>query len=228
MMCPVAPPSAQLGADPPFVPPPRLHSLPLRSASSPDQPVPLSGEPDPSWREKRSRRVLPSMRQVARKRAQQRWSALLTAKKSRLAREMKAALGERCWAEFLVYAARYKRSFLKSFDPPDGMLRCVGKYGGVPCPEHFAVDLGSCSAREALCRLELDHEHDVQVTCDLWRRQLPLSPTSWSDGVQDPQLLCHLLFGTEGSAVGPPSVRFRCAGCHDRCLPHYNSLRTSL
>merc|ERR1712039_844297 len=90
--------------------PPRLHSLPLRSASSPDQPVPLSGEPDPSWREKRSRRVLPSMRQVARKRAQQRWSALLTAKKSRLAREMKAALGERCWAEFLVYAARYKRS----------------------------------------------------------------------------------------------------------------------
>ena len=168
------------------------------------------------------------MRKVARKRAQQRWSALLTANGSRLAREMRGALGEQCWSEFLVHAARYKRSFLKAFDPPDGELRCVGKYGGAPCPARFAVDLGSSSACAALRCLELDHEHDVQVTCDLWRRQLPANPTSWSDGVRDPKLLCHLLFGVAGSKVGPPSVRFRCTGCHDRCLPHYDSLRASL
>jgi len=143
---------------------------------------------------------------------------------------MRDALGERCWAQFLAHACRYKLSFLKAFDPADGLLRCVGKYGsGAPCPNGFVVDLSSPGAREALCRLELDHEHDVQVTCDLWRRQLPASPVSWSDGVQDPQMLCHLLFGVVGDVdSGPPTVRFRCSSCHDRCLPHYDSLLASV
>eukprot|EP00966_Prymnesium_polylepis_P316058 7302680-Prymnesium_polylepis.1 len=76
---------------------------------------------------------------------------------------MRDALGERCWAQFLAHACRYKLSFLKAFDPADGLLRCVGKYGsGAPCPNGFVVDLSSPGAHEALCRLELDHEHDVQ------------------------------------------------------------------
>ena len=93
------------------------------------------------------------MCKVARKRAQQRWSALLTANGSRLAREMRGALGEQCWAEFLVHAAHYKRSFLKAFDPPDGELRCAGKRSMVVRPVRsasFAVDHGSSSARAAL------------------------------------------------------------------------------
>ena len=192
-------------------------------------PSPSDAPPSPAWRTKRAAHVLPAMRKVARKRAQQRWSALLTANCSRLAREMRGALGERCWAQFVADAGRYKRRFLEAFDPPDGLLRCVGEYGGAPCPHRFAVDLGSPRARGALRHLELDHEHDLQVTCDLWRRQLPPTPSSWSDGVRDPQLLCHVLFGVATDAAhGPPSVRFRCSCCHNRCLPHYDSLRARL
>ena len=55
------------------------------------------------------------------------------------------------------------------------------------------------------------------------------STVAWSDGVRDPQLLCHLLFGVATDAAhGPPSVRFRCSCCHNRCLPHYDSLRARL
>jgi len=142
---------------------------------------------------------------------------------------MRSALGERCWAQFLAHAAQYKAAFLRAFDPPDGVLRCVGKHGGAPCPYRFAVELSSTRAEKELRRLELDHEHDVHVTCEVWRRQLPAKPASWSDGVQDPSLLCHLLFGVAPDAVhGAPAVRFRCADCHDRALPHYDVLRVSL
>lgn len=204
-----------------------LSTLPYPASHPPSDPPSgslstfASDPPSDGWRTKRSKRTLPAMRQMARKRAQQRWSALLTANTSRLSREMRGALGERCWAAFVAHAHRYKRPFLEAFDPPDGVLRCVGEYRGVPCPKGFKVDLGSVRARKALRHLELDHEHDVQVTCDLWRRQLPSTPVTWSDGVRDPEGLCRLLFGVSG---GAPCVRFRCSRCHDRTLPHYDAL----
>ena len=105
----------------------------------------------------------------------------------------------------------------------------MGEYDGGPCPRGFVVDLGSRRATDKLRYLELDHEHDLQVTCDLWRRQLPADFTSWWDGVRDPSMLCHLLFGVSANAVHhAPSVRFRCADCHDRSMPHYRSLRASV
>ena len=137
-----------------------LSTLPYSASHPPDPPSgslsTLASDPPPDgWRTKRSKRTLPAMRQMACKRAQQRWSALLTANTSRLSREMCGALGERCWAAFVAHTHRYKRPFLEAFDLPDGVLRCVGRYRGVPCPKGFTVDLGSVRAREALRHLQL-------------------------------------------------------------------------
>ena len=88
-----------------------------------------------------------------------------------------------------------------AFEPPDRLLRCVGECDGGPWPRGFVVDLGSRRAADKLRYLELDHEHDLQVTCDLWRRQLPADFTSWWDRVRDPSMLCHLLFGVLANAV---------------------------
>jgi len=142
---------------------------------------------------------------------------------------MRASLGEEHWSEFVQHASRYKRAFVGAFDPPDALLSCVGQYGGGPCPRAFAVDLCADEGASTLRQLELDHEHDLQVTCALWRRQRPVDAPSWSAGVSDTTLLCHLLFGVRAHAVhGPPSVRFRCCGCHDRNMPHYGALRSTL
>ena len=81
----------------------------------------------------------------ARKRAQQRWSALLTANGSRIAREMRGALGEACWEEFLAdVEPYYKHRFLDAFDPPDGLLQCVGKYGSGGGREEVWSNFGGC------------------------------------------------------------------------------------
>lgn len=181
--------------------------------------------PRDGWQSRRVRRPLPSAAKVARKRAQQRWSALLTANSSRLAREMRGALGEEHWSQLVLHASQYKRAFVKAFDPLDARLPCIGKSGGSPCPRSFDL----CESASTLRQLELDHEHDLQVTCDLWRNQRPVDAGTWSAGVQDASLLCHLLFGVRAHEVhGPPSVRFRCHSCHARNLPHYRSLRSTL
>ena len=58
---------------------------------------------------------------MARKRAQQRWNALL----ARIAKQVRAALGEFLWADFVAHAeARYKDAFVATFRKP--VLRCVG------------------------------------------------------------------------------------------------------
>merc|ERR1712139_759776 len=99
-------------------------------------------------------------------------------------------------------------NFLSVFDA--ATLGCVGKRDGTPCPKHFKVDLQSPSAYDLLERLHLDHEQDVRVTCDMWRRAHPAhGAAAWDDG--DGGLLCHLLFGVRDSAAhGPCCVRFRC------------------
>ena len=66
-----------------------------------------------------------------------------------------------------------------------------------------------------LYRLHLDHEQDLQITCDMWRSALPASPTSWDDGI-DGRLLCHLLLGVEDDEVhGGAMLRFRCGPALD-------------
>jgi len=167
---------------------------------------------------------------LALRRAGQRWSALVSAPTSRVARLMHPALGDARWAAFLAHATeRYKPAFLAAFAPPT--LRCVGQ-AGRPCPHGFVVTPASPNA--PLEHLHVDHEQDVQITCDMWRAALPPAPASWDDGI-DGGLLCHLLFGVRDDPVhGPPMLRFRCgpsglgsdAGyCHQLNMPHYRGLR---
>ena len=145
---------------------------------------------------------------LAHRRAGQRWSALVSAPTSRVAHAMRRALGEVHWAAFVAHAtAHYKPAFLAVFQRR--VLRCVGRYGR-PCPRGFAVELASPVAADALPLLHLDHEQDVQITCDMWRTALPPTPASWDDGV-DGALLCHLLFGVAEDPVhGRSMLRFRC------------------
>ena len=61
-----------------------------------------------------------------------------------------------------------------------------------------------------LGELHLDHEQDLQITCDMWKAALPPSPAAWDDGINGP-LLCHLLFGVRNDPRhGAAMVRFRC------------------
>jgi len=169
---------------------------------------------------------------MARKRAQQRWSALLT----RIAKHVRAALGDVLWADFVAHAeVHYKEKFVRAFRAP--RLRCVGPPRGGRCPRRFKVDLTSPSAYGTLGELHLDHEQDVLITCDMWARALAALPHglgAWDDGV-DGGLLCHLLFGVCDDALhGGAMVRFRCGPahgpssahhCHQLHTPHYEGLR---
>jgi len=72
--------------------------------------------------------------QMAHKRAQQRWSALLT----RIAQHVCSALGDDVWAVFVAHAkTTYKAAFVRTFRKPT--LRCVGPPHGAPCPHAFRL-----------------------------------------------------------------------------------------
>ena len=88
---------------------------------------------------------------MARKRAQQRWSALL----SRIDKQMR--LEDPHKIAFVAHAnAHYKAQFVAAFRKP--MLKCVGPSYGDPCG--FCVDLTS---RDAF----------LLITCDMWKRAMP-------------------------------------------------------
>ena len=157
---------------------------------------------------------------MARKRAQQRWSALL----SRIGKQMR--LDASAWAAFVAHAnARYKPKFIAAFRKPK--LRCVGPSYGEPCG--FCVDLTSRDAFRKLEHLHLDHEQDLLITCDMWKRARPDRSNAWDDGIRR-ELLCHLLFGVDTDAEhGAAMLRFRCgpkaSHCHKLNMPHYRALR---
>ena len=175
-----------------------------RGASFPGRLTSCSGRPTSCSGRPTSGALLPPRP----RRAGQRWSALVSAPTSRVAHAMLRALGEAHWAAFVAHAtAHYKPAFLAVFQRR--VLRCVGRYGR-PCPRGFAVELASPVAADALPLLHLDHEQDVQITCDMWRAALPPAPASWDDGI-DGALLCHLLFGVvEDPVHGRAMLRFRC------------------
>ena len=173
-------------------------------------------------------RLRPALARLARRRAQQRWSALVTAPTSRLARQMRPHLGAGLWDEFVGHANKQHRAaWLRAFAPAAGVLRCVGTLDGAPCPHGAAVDLrmrgngegrgrgADAAASEALERLHLDHERPLHLTCRRWREQLPAAPRAWDDGL-DGAALCHDLFGACASERhGAASVRFRCGPPRD-------------
>ena len=179
----------------------------------------LPSDPPPGWRSRHHQRRRP-IRMMARKRAQQRWSALL----ARIAKQMR--LDAPLWADFVAHAnATYKAAFVAAFAVP--RIVCVGPSDGGPCGFH--VDLASADAFRTLGLMHLDHEQDLVITCDMWKRALPAQPTAWDAGV-DRALLGHLLFGVaDDAAHGPAMLRFRCgpgaSHCHKLSMPHYRALR---
>jgi len=147
---------------------------------------------------------------LAARRAKQRWSALVSASTSRLARAMRGRLGDAHWATFMRHVNRqYKAAFVKAF-AGQPVLRCVGPVGGGGCPDAFAVDLDAPDAKAKLESLHLDHERPVHLTCARWSAQLPERPQSWDDGI-DGGALCHALFGVaDDDAHGACCMNFRC------------------
>lgn len=155
--------------------------------------------PQSEWRSKNEVRDLrrrKPIRKMARKRAQQRWSALLV----RISRQVQ--LEGSLWADFVAHANRlYKPAFIAAFEEAP-VLACVGPVGGSPCG--FCVDLASSDAFTKLGLLHLDHEQDVVVTCDL--------------------LFSVKASATRGPAMlrfrcGPGASR-----CHKLNMPHYETL----
>ena len=143
------------------------------------------------------------------RRAKQRWSALVSAPTSRLAKYMRDRLGDALWCRFVRHAnCHYKAAFVRAFCRPT--LRCVGPLDGTACPHAFEVDLHAPNANVKLKFLHLDHERPVHLTCARWAKALPAQPTSWDDGI-DGDALCHDLFGVRDDEWhGRRCLRFRC------------------
>ena len=88
------------------------------------------------------------------RRGEQRWSALVSAPTSRLAKTMRARLGDAHWLAFVRHANRhYKAAYVRAFE--QRILRCAGPICGGACPHAFEVDL---DARDAT----LEHERPVR------------------------------------------------------------------
>ncbi len=148
------------------------------------------------------------------RRGKQRWSALVSAPTSRLAKSMRARLGDAHWSAFVRHANRhYKASYVQAFEKR--VLRCVGPVDGGSCPHAFEVDLDARDATDRLECLHLDHERPVHRTCAWWTGRLPDAPQAWDDGL-DGGALCHALFGVDDDgAHGVRCVRFRCGPRRD-------------
>ena len=179
---------------------------------------------------------------LARKRGIQRWSALLSATSSRLAKThgMKDFLGHQRWRAFVKYATEhYREDFISAFVPTDGVLWCGGPLQAVTvcacCPQQFRVDvrqLGSSDAHQRkhaglrLGLLHIDHAYDVQHICETWKRCSGPCSQAWDAGI-DADKLCRLLFKIAGDDEG--YLTFRCAvpsvkgqrPCHLVASPHY-------
>jgi len=160
---------------------------------------------------------------VCHTRALKRWSALLTANKSRIGFHggMRKRLGEEQWTAFVKFAEiEYKPMFLRALQPIDGMIHCSGTLEGSPCPHDICINLNevdSIELGERLAGLHLDHSYDVKHICNVWSHALPDKPCSWDDGLCG-HLIGHLLFGTEDHILSACSKRkVWCKQVHLRC-----------
>ena len=78
----------------------------------------------------------PTLARLARRRAAQRWSALVSAPDSRLARQTRPHLGAGRACE-----SSLQGGWLRALAPASGVLRCVGALDGAPCAHTVLVDL---------------------------------------------------------------------------------------
>ena len=129
-------------------------------------------------------RTSQEIRAVFRKRGHQRWSALVSAPTSRIARAMREHVGKARWRSFVAYAeAHYREQFVSAFEPDSGVIACAGPIEGGPCPRAFEVCVDDPGACELLQSLHLDHSHDVGKLCSVWRASVPTGARRWSAGI---------------------------------------------
>ena len=150
------------------------------------------------------------------RRGKQRWSALVSAPTSRLAKMMRPLLGDTTWSAFVSHANKhYKAAYVDAFD--NSVLRCVGPMDGGECPHAFEVNFNAPNAAEKMASLHLDHERPVHITCAWWAAQLPKHVNGWADGTDGGEL-CHALFGVkDDNMYGRRCVQFRC-GPREKCF----------
>lgn len=172
---------------------------------------------------------------AARKRAHQRWWALM--RRVSHNNGLRDHLGEDCWLEFERFAnVLFRRDFLALFDPCGGVLRCCGPLCGGACPHGRAVDLREPHGKRALDALHLDHAHDVQHVCEVWKSLTPRRPVAWDEGVKG-IVIAHLLFGVERLGGRAPNIALRCGAprrapargtaggaCHKQHGAHYSHI----
>ena len=153
---------------------------------------------------------------TARKRAQQRWHALMH--RVKVNNGMHEHLGQSRWEHFEAFCIdQFRGSFLALFNPHGGVLRCSGPLSGGPCPHNHEVDLASLSAHTLLHTLHLDHAHDVQHVCEVWKQLTPRNPASWDEGIKG-IIVAHLLFGTTALGAHASNIRLRCGASGARQL----------
>ena len=117
--------------------------------------------------------------QIARRRALQRWAALLQRVGGKC-HGMEKHLGQVAWTAFKRHSKqRYQPRFVSRFVPagPDPALECVGPIDTTSgCPHQHVVALPklallssveAAQASESLKCLHLDHEIEVQQICDV-------------------------------------------------------------
>jgi len=149
---------------------------------------------------------------VFRKRAQQRWCALLTSARSRIGHEcgIRAMLGTSQWEAFVQHAnQRYKSASVDRFER--SVLLCSGPLGSKHgCPRGFVV---SCFTDEVpgkkVSGLHVDHQVPVVVICASWKAQRPSEAPTWHAGI-DPERLCELLFSFSSPSSPNGNLFFRC------------------
>jgi hypothetical protein len=159
-------------------------------------------------------RATPSM---LRKRAQQRWSSLVSQRRSRLGQMMgmRAFLGDDEWLKFVAFATKHwKPQWMAHFTMAH--TSCVGSPAGEPCPSSFGVDTDS--PRSHIARLHLDHTISAERICRVWKLALARHRrpyNSWHHGISR-DALCLLLFGTSSmkrrrqGLSRKPNLMFRC------------------
>jgi hypothetical protein len=147
---------------------------------------------------------------VFRKRGQQQWSALVSARTSRIARAMREHLGRARWRSFVAYAvAHYKEQFVSAFDPDSGVIACAGPIEGGPCPRALVARIDDPGAFKLLQSLHLNHSHDVGKLCSVWRASVPTGARRWSAGI-DRARPCQMLFGVTASDDLEQCLHFGC------------------
>jgi hypothetical protein len=153
---------------------------------------------------------------LARRRAAQRWSALVSAPGSRLARQMRPHLGMELWDEFVEHVNRHYKAGLAA-----RVCACIGRAALRGHPRRRAVHARGAvldlragtgtgewggSARSVRpssgCTWITRGRCMLRVT-GAWRAAMRAAPRSWDDGL-DGAALCHDLFGVCAVSVEAP------------------------